>query len=114
MRASSRPGFALLLGVALAALSRGYERIGPAPTSWRDTELCSFSPPRPCRDGVLQAGWPLAYLVDTPGISRVGQLALVEDQFRPAAFVADAAIGALVSGLILRGSAPPLRRKTVA
>ena len=105
MLARTERGLALLFGLAFAACSRWHERVGPAPVAWHESEVCSFSPPRSCRDGVLQAGWPLAYLLDAPGVSRVGQLALVEDQFRPAAFGADAALGAIVGWGLLRGLA---------
>ena len=102
----------LLFGLALASGSRWYERVGPAPTAWHESEVCSFSPPRSCRDGVLQAGWPLAYLVDAPGVSRVGQLALVEDKFRPAAFAVDAALGTLIGWGVLHGIARRRRAAT--
>ena len=37
----------------------------------------------------LNGGWPAPYLFDTPGVSREGRLAFVEDEFRPWPFVAD-------------------------
>lgn len=73
---------------ALALLTVFVERVGPAPTTWRD-ELCSPFPLHPCDEGVLQGGWPLAYLLDKPGISVMSQLGLVEDRFLPRPFYVD-------------------------
>jgi hypothetical protein len=76
------------IGAVLALATMRVERVGAAPPSWRD-ELCAPEPLHPCTAGVLQGGWPLAYLVDRPGISVMGQLAPVEDLFLPIAFAAD-------------------------
>ena len=106
MRRLARAGLSLLGGLTLAVASGWYERVGPAPRAW-DEELCSYSPPPSCRDGVLQGGWPLAYLVDAPGVSRVGRLAIGEDHFREWAFAVDAAGAAALIWLLFRARARP-------
>jgi hypothetical protein len=90
-----------LAGLALAVASAWYERIGPAPPGWSQ-EICSYDPPRSCRDGVLLAGWPLPYLIDAPGVSRVGTLSIWEDHFRPWSFAADALAASVVVWLLGR------------
>lgn len=76
------------LGVTL--ITSYVERVGPAPESWRE-ELCSPFPLHPCAEGVLQGGWPFAYLLDKPGISVMAELGLIEDRFEPRAFWLDVA-----------------------
>lgn len=80
----------LVPALALALASSYVERVGPAPAAWRD-ELCSPFPLHPCGEGVLQGGWPFAFLLDKPGISVMSALGLVEDRFEPWAFWADVA-----------------------
>ena len=88
-------------GLALAIASSWYQRIGDAPPEW-DQELCSYTPPRSCRDGVLKGGWPLPYVVDAPGVSVVGNVTIIgEDHFHPGPFVADAALAAALVWLLL-------------
>ena len=88
-------------GLVFALATSMYQRIGPAPPEWHQ-ELCSYTPPRSCRYGVLQAGWPLPYVVDAPGISVVGKVTIVgEDHFHPWPFVADALIAGAVVWLLL-------------
>ena len=95
----------------LALLSVFVERVGPAPATWRD-ELCSPFPLHPCEEGVLQGGWPLAYLLDKPGISVLAQLGLVEDRFERAPFFLDVAMyWALLLGV---GRLLPARRRVSA
>jgi hypothetical protein len=79
------PALAIALGSAYV------ERVGPAPAAWRD-ELCSPFPLHPCAEGVLQGGWPFAFLLDKPGISVMSALGLVEDRFEPWAFWANVAV----------------------
>jgi hypothetical protein len=99
MRPLARIALVALAGLAFATATRPYERVGPAPPAWGQ-ELCSYNPPRSCRFGAIQAGWPLPYLVDKPGVSRVGQLAIGEDDFRPWAFAFDALAAATVVWLL--------------
>jgi hypothetical protein len=91
MRALRRGAVTLVAAVALALLSVFVERVGPAPASWRD-ESCSPFPLHPCDEGVLQGGWPLAYLLDKPGISVMAELGLVEDRFHPVPFFLNVAV----------------------
>ena len=81
--------FAAALAIALFTVF--VERVGPAPTQWRD-ELCSPFPLHPCDEGVLQGGWPLAFLLDKPGISVMAQLGLIEDRFEASPFLLDLAL----------------------
>ncbi|MBW3571140.1 MAG: hypothetical protein KY467_08540 [Gemmatimonadetes bacterium] len=72
--------------VALACASAAYQRVGPRRTvegeGWCGT-------PAPCAVPVLGAGFPLPFLIDNPQVSVPGAIALVEDDFRPAAFLAN-------------------------
>lgn len=97
MRTGKRATLSTVAGLVLAIASSWYQRIGDAPPEW-DQELCSYTPPRSCREGVLKGGWPLPYIVDSPGVSVVGKVTIIgEDRFHAAPFLADAAIaGALV------------------
>jgi hypothetical protein len=81
----------LATALALALSSVFVERVGPAPVAWRD-ELCSPFPLHPCDEGVLQGGWPLAYLLDKPGISVMAELGLIEDRFEAVPFWLDVAV----------------------
>ncbi|MFL5489322.1 MAG: hypothetical protein ACJ8AJ_12660 [Gemmatimonadaceae bacterium] len=78
----------LVAALSLATISVRIERVAPAPAMW-DQELCAPEPLHPCTSGVLQGGWPLPFLLDRPGISVMGQLAFVEDLFRPKWFALD-------------------------
>lgn len=95
MHPLARIALSALAGLTLAVATAWYERFGPAPSGWTQ-EVCSYNPPRSCRFGVLQAGWPLPYLIDAPGVSRVGQLSIGEDHFHPWAFASDALAGAVL------------------
>ena len=97
---------AVVRGVFAVATS-WYQGMGPAPPEW-DQELCSYTPPRSCREGVLQGGWPFPYVVDAPGISVVGKVTIVgEDHFHPVPFVVDALIAGAVVWLLLRARRSP-------
>ena len=78
----------MLVALGLTLASVRVERVGPAPDAWSQ-ELCAPEPHHPCAEGVLRGGFPIAYLLDRPGISVMGKLAFVEDLFRPVAFVVD-------------------------
>jgi hypothetical protein len=79
---------ALLAALALALATVRIQRVGTAPAEWTQ-ELCAPEPLHACTEGVLMGGWPAAFLVDRPGISVMGKLALVEDLFRPGPFILD-------------------------
>jgi hypothetical protein len=88
LRPLRRGAVTLVVAVVLAWGTVFVERVGPAPPGWRD-ELCSPFPLHPCGEGVLQGGWPFAYLLDKPGISVMASLGLIEDRFETRAFLAD-------------------------
>ena len=54
--------------------------------------LCGTTHDQPCMRPSLKGGYPLAFLVDTPGVSVEDQLFVGEDQIIPLAFVADWAV----------------------
>ncbi|MFL5564778.1 MAG: hypothetical protein ACJ77T_05815 [Gemmatimonadaceae bacterium] len=90
----------LIVALSLAWLTVRVERVGAAPTMWND-ELCAPEPHHPCTQGVLQGGWPIPFLLDSPGISVMGKLAPGEDLFRPKGFALDTlVIWLLVWGLV--------------
>ena len=99
------------MGVALALTiaSVRVERVGRAPEAWSQ-EMCAPEPYHPCGEGVLQGGFPVAYVLDRPGISVMGKLALVEDLFRPWAFALDAALFGLASFALTRITVPRRRK----
>ena len=109
MNARSRVPLSAIAGLACAVGTAWYQRVGAAPPEW-DQELCSFQPPRSCREGVLVGGWPFPYLVDRPGVSVVGKITIIgEDDFHPVPFAADAIVlGGLIYLLVGIG-----RRSTV-
>lgn len=77
----------VIIALALTVASTAYQRVGPT----RLVEGEGFCPGRePCFVPVLGAGFPLAFLVDNPQISVPRSVHLVEDDFRPGAFVLDA------------------------
>ena len=86
-----RRGLTLLLAASaaltLSCASVLYERVGPTQITEGEGSGCKTADP--CRVPALGAGFPLAYLVDRPGVSVVGALHLVEDEFRPLAFALD-------------------------
>jgi hypothetical protein len=111
LRAVSLGAWTLAAAFAIALLTVFVERVGPAPTQWRD-ELCSPFPLHPCDEGVLQGGWPLAYLLDKPGISVMAQLGLIEDRFEPTPFFLNVAL--FWAALLGASWVPPARRRRVA
>jgi hypothetical protein len=59
--------------------------------------------PDPCAVPALGAGFPLPYLLDRPTVSVPGAVHLVEDDFRPAAFLVDLLLyGVIVGAATLR------------
>jgi hypothetical protein len=91
------PILALAVGLALASLA--VQRTGPLRLG--DGE--GFCPgAAPCRVPVLGAGFPVPYLIDAPQVSVPGRVALVEDDFRVGAFLANVVFYALLAALGLR------------
>ena len=73
--------------LALSCASVLYQRVGPTQIMEGEGSGCQTADP--CRVPVLGAGFPLAYLVDEPGVSVQGVLHLIEDEFWPEAFALD-------------------------
>jgi len=85
----SRIGISLALAIALALLSVHVERVGPEVTEYGN--LCGPNTASPCHKPVLKGGFPVAYLVDAPGISVERQLSFGEDQLFVGALMLDIA-----------------------
>ena len=85
-----RPRTLFVLAAAALALtiaSSAYQRVG-ARRMVEGEAWCST--PAPCAIPVLGAGFPLPYLADNPQVSVPDAIGLVEDDFRPGAFLIDA------------------------
>jgi len=55
--------------------------------------MCGDTSDQPCIGPVLQAGLPLPFVTDAPGVSVIGSLSpFFEDKVHPAAFLADWAL----------------------
>jgi len=83
-------GRLLVAAIVLALLSVYVERTGPELVQYGN--LCGPAAMDPCYGPVLKGGFPIAYLFDTPGISRQGQLAFVEDELHAGALAANVAV----------------------
>jgi hypothetical protein len=90
----------LLVSAAVAFLSVKIERRGPEFVQFGN--LCGATHDQPCMRPSLKGGYPLTFLVDTPGVSVENQLFLGEDQFVPLAFIVDWAICAAALWLLYR------------
>lgn len=77
---------AVAIGVAL--LSVNLERIGPE--LGEAGNLCGPNQDEWCYVPVVNGGWPLAYLFDSPSVSVPNQLGFFEDKFKPLPFALDA------------------------
>ena len=78
---------AVVLALALTLLSSLVERNGPELASYGN--LCGPSSDQDCLEPVLNAGLPLAYLFDQPGVSVERKLFILQDNFRPLPFTLD-------------------------
>jgi hypothetical protein len=102
---------AIVAAFVLALGSVYIERTGPELAAYGN--LCGPRADDPCLEPVLKGGYPLAYLVDTPGIAVERKLAFVEDQLLPSALILDIAIYfMLVLSAILLRSGQFRRRRT--
>lgn len=101
LRKLSVLGLTLILAVTLALMSAHVERVGPEMVAYGN--LCGATASDPCYKPALKGGFPVAYLFDTPGVSRERQLAFGEDKVHIDALVTDIAtyfvILMLVAGL---------------
>ena len=89
----------LVLSITVAILSVNVERIGPEQIEYGN--LCGSSGSDACYKPAYKGGFLVAFLVDAPGISVEYQLAFVEDNFYPWAFVLDVAIYFAVCMLVI-------------
>jgi hypothetical protein len=78
---------ATVLALALTLLSSLVEREGPELASYGN--LCGLSSDQDCLEPVLNAGLPLAYLFDQPGVSVERKLFILQDNIRPLPFIMD-------------------------
>ncbi|NHZ32942.1 hypothetical protein [Massilia rubra] len=83
-------GLVLAMAMTLAFLSAFVERTGPQLAQYGN--LCGPAATDPCYKPVLKGGFPVAYLLDAPGVSRERQLAFVEDHLSPAGLILDVAV----------------------
>lgn len=115
MRLSSNRSLAtlsLIAAIALTVKSVGIERTGPELAAYGN--LCGPSHDDLCYEPVLNAGFPIGFLFDNPGISVERQLAFIEDEFRIGAFLLDVAIYfalLLLAALAVRAAWTRLRRR---
>ncbi|NRF72481.1 hypothetical protein HLB44_36605 [Aquincola sp. S2] len=85
-----RASLALVLAFTLAVLSSFVQGEGPELESYGN--LCGPAANESCYKPALKGGFPLAYLIDTPGVSVERQLSFGEDTLHPIALVVDIAI----------------------
>ena len=76
----------LAVSLALAVGSFGIRRQGPE--MGEIGNVCGPAGDQPCYVPLLSAGWPLAFVVDAPGVSVPDKLGF-EDDIRPGIFVVD-------------------------
>jgi hypothetical protein len=86
----SLAGLLAMLACMLALASVLVERVGPEMGQYGN--LCGPSGSAPCLEPVLNGGFPLAFLFDTPGASVERKLSFGEDTLRPGALVLDIAL----------------------
>ena len=92
----------MLVSACVTLVSVGIERRGPELAQYGN--LCGPTHDQPCMQPALKGGFPMAFLVDMPGVSVENQLALVEDSFVPLGFAVDWAVCALSLWLLWRGA----------
>lgn len=79
-----------LLATVLALLSVNIQRTGPEMVEYGN--MCGPTSSDPCHEPELKGGFPIAYLIDAPGVSVEHQLSLGEDDLRPEALALDVAL----------------------
>jgi hypothetical protein len=92
-------GPALMLSMTLTGLSVYIERTGPELAQYGN--LCGPGNDAPCNEPVLKGGFPVAYLVDMPGVSVERKLGF-EDRLSITALILDIAIHAAMIFFVLR------------
>ena len=99
-----RTVLALLLAITLAFMSVFVERTGPELVQYGN--LCGAAAVDPCYQSALKGGFPVAYLVDAPGVSRERQLAFGEDKLSAGALLLDIAVYFAICMLVMIQAAP--------
>ena len=79
--------FGLIVAVVLAAASVGVQRHGPETGVFGN--LCGPDGSEPCVRPLLNGGFPIGFLYDSPGVSVEDRLGLGEDRLRPLPFLGD-------------------------
>lgn len=79
-----------LLAAVLALLSVNVQRTGPEVVEYGN--MCGPNSSDPCYEPELKGGFPIAYLIDAPGVSVEHQLSLGEDDLHPEALALDVAL----------------------
>jgi hypothetical protein len=92
----------LLVSACVTLVSVGIERRGPELAQYGN--LCGPTHDQPCMQPALNGGFPMAFLVDVPGVSVENQLTLIEDRFVPLGFAVDWVASALSLWLLWRGA----------
>lgn len=92
-------GLALVSSMTLTGLSVHVERTGPELAQYGN--LCGPGNDDPCYKPVLKGGFPVAYLVDMPGVSVERKLGF-EDRLSITALILDIAIHAAMIFFVLR------------
>lgn len=92
---------AFISAITLAFLSVHVERVGPELAVYGN--LCGPSGSDFCYKPVLKGGFPVAYLFDSPGVSRERVLAFGEDKLSVGALVLDIAIYFAIVVLVMLG-----------
>lgn len=80
----------LITAITLALVSMRIEQTGPELIEYGN--LCGAAGNSPCYEPALKGGFPIAYLVDAPGISVQRKLSFGEDNLHAAALVANIAV----------------------
>jgi hypothetical protein len=92
---------AFISAITLAFLSAHVERVGPELAVYGN--MCGPSGYDFCYKPVLKGGFPVAYLFDSPGVSRERVLAFGEDKLSAGALVLDIAIYFAIVVLVMLG-----------
>ena len=114
-RVMRRTAVVMLLFIAafvVTLVSVRFERVGPELVITGN--VCGPTNNDACYAKVLKGGFPVAYLFDTPTVSRPNQLGFGEDDFRAAPFAVDVAAYLGILAFALRLSNRRKRHAPVA
>lgn len=105
LRAIGRTSVLLFVGLVLALASMRIQRRGPKQVAYGNP--CGPTGDDLCYRPVLKGGFPVAFLLDVPGVSVEDQLAFGEDHFRAGAFWVDVALYWILALVAVRFIARP-------